>query len=76
MPVAGPEDELPQPAAASPSPSASRAAAGSTFHQIFLPDLLVIEPAGLSTEQLKKLSRIRGVRSMVSADGAVAAVLS
>jgi transglycosylase-like protein with SLT domain len=60
----------PQPTAASPSPSASRAAAGSTFHQIFLPDLLVIEPAGLSTEQLKKLSRIRGVRSMVSADGA------
>jgi hypothetical protein len=60
----------PQPAAASPSPSASRAATGSTFHQITLPDLLVIEPAGLDSGQLKKLARISGVRSMVSADGA------
>jgi hypothetical protein len=60
----------PQPAAASPSPSASHAAAGSTFHQIFLPDLLVIEPAGLSSAQLKKLSRVSGVRNVVSADGA------
>ena len=60
----------PQPAVASPSPSAAHAAAGSTFHQIYLPDLLVIEPAGLSSGQLKKLSRVSGVRSMVSADGA------
>ncbi len=60
----------PQAAAASPSPSASHAAAGNSFHQIYLPDLLVIEPAGLSSGQLKKLSRISGVRSMVSADGA------
>ena len=59
----------PQPAAASPAPSAS-AAPGNAYHQIFLPDLLVIEPAGLSSGQLKKLSRIGGVRSMVSADGA------
>ncbi len=59
-----------QAAAASPSPSASHAAAGSTFRQIYLPDLLVIEPAGLSSSQLKKLQRISGVRSMVSADGA------
>lgn len=56
--------------AASPSPAASHAAAGSTFHQIYLPDLLVIEPAGLSAGQLKKLRQISGVRSMVSADGA------
>ncbi len=55
---------------ASPSPAASHAAPGSTFHQIFLPDLLVIEPAGLGSGQLKQLSRISGVRSMVSADGA------
>lgn len=57
-------------AAASPSPTPSRAAASSTFHQIYLPDLLVIEPSGLSAGQLKKLSRISGVRSTVSADGA------
>jgi Transglycosylase SLT domain len=60
----------PQAAAASPSRSASHAAAANSFHQIYLPDLLVIEPAGLSSGQLKKLSRISGVRSMVSADGA------
>jgi hypothetical protein len=60
----------PQAAVASPSPSAAHAAASNSFHQIYLPDLLVIEPAGLSSGQLKKLSRISGVRSMVSADGA------
>ena len=42
-----------QPAVASPSPAASHAAPGSTFHQIFLPDLLVIEPAGLGSGQLE-----------------------
>jgi Transglycosylase SLT domain len=60
----------PQPPAASPSPSASQAGPGNTFHQIYLPDLLVIEPAGLTAGQLKKLSQISRVRSMVSADGA------
>jgi Transglycosylase SLT domain len=59
-----------QPAAAGPSPSASHAAAANAFHQIFLPDLLVIEPAGLDAGQLKKLSKIAGVRSLVAADGA------
>lgn len=55
----------------SPSSAASHAAAAnSTFHQIYLPDLLVIEPAGLSAAQLKKLRQIGGVRTMVSADGA------
>ena len=58
------------PAPASPAPTATPNAAASSFHQIFLPDLLVIEPAGLSHDQLAKLSRIGGVRSLVSADGA------
>jgi len=65
-----PGPTAPQAAAASPSPSASHAASASTFRRIYLPDLLVIEPAGLSSGQLKKLRRISGVRSMVSADGA------
>ncbi len=60
----------PQPAAASPSPARSHAAQGNTFHQIYLPDLLVIEPAGLTAGQLKTLRRISGVRGMVAADGA------
>ncbi len=65
-----PGPTAPHAAAASPSPSAAHAAASNTFRQIYLPDLLVIEPTGLSSAQLKKLSRISGVRSMVSADGA------
>ncbi len=59
-----------RPGPAKPSPAASHAAAGSTFHQIYLPDLLVIEPAGLSPAQLKKLRQVSGVRNVVSADGA------
>ncbi|HTT53525.1 MAG TPA: lytic transglycosylase domain-containing protein [Streptosporangiaceae bacterium] len=59
------------PAPASPAPTATPGAAASSFHQIFLPDLLVIEPAGLSHNQLTRLSRISGVRNLVTADGAL-----
>jgi hypothetical protein len=66
----------PAPLDSTPTPSASPAAtsaarqASKTFHQIFLPDLLVIEPSGLTPSQLKKLARISGVGNLVSADGA------
>ena len=63
---------IPPPAgAAVPAPSA-RPAAPSTpsFHHIVLPDLLVIVPSGLTAGQRARLSRIRGVRGLVSADGA------
>jgi hypothetical protein len=58
--------------ATSPSATASAAMAaqGSAYHQIFLPDLLVIEPKGLSSAQLKKLGKITGVRSVIATDGA------
>ncbi len=59
--------------AASASPSATAqagATGGSTLHKIISPDLLVIEPSGLSARQLARLSAVAGVRQVVTADGA------
>ncbi len=55
--------------AATASPAAPGAAATS-FRQIILPDLLVVSPAGLTTQQLASLARIGGVRNMIAFDGA------
>ncbi len=60
-------------ASASPSGSATSAAqatASSSVRGIISPDLLVIEPSGLSARQLAKLSAAAGVRQVVTADGA------
>ena len=54
-------------------PSASSTPGATTsgsFRKIISPDLLVIEPSGLSARQLAKLSAAAGVRQVVSADGA------
>lgn len=58
---------------ASPSASATSPASAtgtSSFRKIISPDLLVIEPSGLSARQLRKLSAAAGVRQVVTADGA------
>ena len=58
---------------ASASPSASTAASATTsgsFHKIISPDLLVIDPSGLSARQLARLAAVAGVRQVVSAAGA------
>jgi len=55
---------------ASPTSSAPASATTSSFHKIISPDLLVIEPSGLSARQLAKLSATAGVRQVVTADGA------
>ena len=55
---------------ASPTSSAPASATSSSFHKIISPDLLVIEPSGLSARQLAKLSATAGVRQVVTADGA------
>ena len=63
---------IPPPAGA-PVPASSASPAASTaasFHHIVLPDLLVIVPSGLTAAQRARLSRIPGVRGLVSADGA------
>ena len=77
MLVAGTTAMLPPAPAAHPAATPGRAAhaaavtpEGSSYHRIFLPDLLVIEPAGLGARQLKKLARISGVGNLIAADGA------
>ena len=69
--LAGTTAMQPAPSAGQPAAQLSPgpATAGS-FHQIYLPDLLVIEPSGLTTAQLGKLSAIAGVRAVIAADGA------
>jgi hypothetical protein len=60
------------PAPASPSASATPASAtaSSGVRTTISPDLLVIEPSGLSARQLARLSAAAGVRHVVTADGA------
>jgi hypothetical protein len=55
--------------AASAGSSAGATTSGS-FRKIVSPDLLVIEPSGLSARQLAKLAATAGVRQVVTADGA------
>ena len=58
------------PAVTASATSSARPPASSSFHKIISPDLLVIEPSGLSARQLAKLSAAAGVRQVVTADGA------
>src|ERR1700683_5440418 len=45
-------------------------AAPTSFRQIILPDLLIVSPAGLTSQQLTRLNKISGVRNMIAFDGA------
>jgi len=60
----------PAPASPSASASATPASATGSVRGIISPDLLVIEPSGLTARQLAKLSAVAGVRHVVTADGA------
>jgi hypothetical protein len=44
--------------------------ADRSFGRIILPDLLIVAPKGLTRRELARLGAIRGVRSMISFDGA------
>ncbi len=48
----------------------AEAAKASPFRQIILPDLLVVAPKGLTASQVTRLSKITGVRNMITFDGA------
>jgi len=48
----------------------SASARFTSFSGIMLPDLLVVLPAGLTSQQLSKLRAIKGVRKLISFDGA------
>jgi Transglycosylase SLT domain len=65
----------PGPSGLGPVPaSAVPASDGPAFHQIILPDLAVIEPAGLSARQVAGLGKLRGVRDVLAVDGAAITV--
>jgi hypothetical protein len=53
-----------------PAAAAAAGKAAAPFKQIILPDLLIVAPAGLTSQQLASLSQIRGVRNMIAFDGA------
>ncbi|MGE5131663.1 MAG: lytic murein transglycosylase [Gemmatimonadota bacterium] len=50
--------------------AAAQAAAQTAFSQIILPDVVVIEPQGLSPAQVARLGRLTGVRRVLAVDGA------
>jgi hypothetical protein len=51
-------------------PAAVASANAASFRQIILPDLLVVAPAGLTSQQLTALDKITGVRNLIAFDGA------
>ncbi|HEY2505495.1 MAG TPA: lytic transglycosylase domain-containing protein [Streptosporangiaceae bacterium] len=56
-------------AATGPDKSGSQAGEAGTFHQIILPDLLIVAPRGLTSQQIVRLHKITGVRNMITFDG-------
>jgi hypothetical protein len=62
---------VPRPAGHQPAASADAATStkAATFRQIILPDLLVVEPAGLSAAKVARIAKIAGVRNVIAFDG-------
>jgi len=53
------------------SKTASKAASSAmAYRQIVLPDLLLVAPQGLSAARIARLSKLPGVRNVITADGA------
>ncbi len=52
------------------SPASGAVATASAFSGITLPDLLVVLPAGLTGPELSRLRATRGIRKLISFDGA------
>ncbi len=50
--------------------TARQAAEAGSFRQIILPDLLIVAPDGLTARQIARLGKIRGLRNMITFDGA------
>jgi hypothetical protein len=48
----------------------AQAEKASPFRQIILPDLLIVSPKGITASQVTRLSKIAGVRNMITFDGA------
>ena len=58
------------PAGRSTARAAALSGEASSFRQITLPDLLIVAPKGLTARQVSRLRKIRGLRSMITFDGA------
>ena len=50
--------------------AAAAAREAASFGQIILPDLLIVVPSGLTSQQQARLGKITGVRNMIAFDGA------
>jgi hypothetical protein len=61
---------IPAPAKLSRSATRAHGRARNPFSHIFLPDLVVISPRGLSAARLSRLQRLPGVRATLAVDGA------
>ncbi len=67
--VPWPAGHKPGAASADGRASTNGAAAAAAFRQIILPDLLVIEPSGLSPGKVTRIRKISGVRNVIAFDG-------
>jgi Transglycosylase SLT domain len=56
--------------AAAEAAAVAQSHAPASLRQIILPDLLVVAPTGLTSQELAQLGRISGVRDLISFDGA------
>lgn len=50
--------------------AAREAVEAGSFRQIILPDLLIVAPSGLTARQIARLGKVRGLRNMITFDGA------
>jgi Transglycosylase SLT domain len=60
----------PQGPAATPSAAPAQVRTDAAFRRIVLPDLAVLEPAGVSSAELSRIAKVAGVRQVLALDGA------
>ena len=60
----------PPPSAATPSAAPAQVHTVAVFRRIVLPDLAVIEPAGVSSAEVSRIAKVPGVRQVLALDGA------
>jgi len=67
--VPWPAGHAPGAASASRTASTNGADAATAFRQIILPDLLIVEPSGLTPGKVAAIRKISGVRNVIAFDG-------
>lgn len=68
--VPGPPRGIPRPPRGPAVTATGHVGTGPVFHQIVLPDLAVIKPAGVSAADLTGIAKVHGVRQVLALDGA------